>query len=587
MTEATRDAVDIAIVGGGVSGLYAAYRLVDIDPSRSTIMSGLLRPKGRRPDIRLFEATDRVGGRLHSYRFTQCPDLVAELGGQGFSRLQRNVSGLVDRFNLRTQPCLAYAGARLQYFRRHRFHASEYADRGNFPPEAEGGGFTRPFKIPYFVQASEMQPPLRMLLAAVFALIPELEVAVADIGQQLKKLGELKTGPAVEKVLADIATFMERLRDYCDGDVCKGAHGNNLWDMGFWNWLSRRLTHEAYDLLLHSSFANSRFRNFNTYDQLSDLFSTFFSFSLNTPFWELAEGYDRLPHALHDSFMARGGKVHLEHQLIDIRIETRSGEQLIALTFRSARDRQEIVVHARHAILALPRGALAHLNDDCALRSSPQFDKDIDAVAAVPASKLFLLYERPWWEDVVQPNPASGYSTTDLPIRACYYIGHGRSGKALILASLNDGVDSEFWDGFVDSRARSGLSLKGAESHVRLAPPIPADMQREAHEQLVRIHFDSGADGGVPPVLSSYFHSWSGPPYFGGWHAWRPHVRSWELIPRIRHPVRHANIYICNEAFSDLHGWVEGALNSTERMLEDHFDLPRPDWVETTYDLGP
>ncbi|MGZ5932203.1 MAG: NAD(P)-binding protein, partial [Rhizomicrobium sp.] len=61
--------LDVAIVGAGASGSYAAWRL-----------------RQERPDlrVRLFEASERIGGRLHSVSFPQAPHLVAEAGGMRF-----------------------------------------------------------------------------------------------------------------------------------------------------------------------------------------------------------------------------------------------------------------------------------------------------------------------------------------------------------------------------------------------------------------------------------------------------------------------------------------------------------------------
>jgi hypothetical protein len=35
---------------------------------------------------------------------------------------------------------------------------------------------------------------------------------------------------------------------------------------------------------------------------------------------------------------------------------------------------------------------------------------------------------------------------------------------------------------------------------------------------------------------------------------------------------------VCGEAYSRNQGWVEGALETTELMLQEHFDLKRPTW---------
>jgi hypothetical protein len=42
----------------------------------------------------------------------------------------------------------------------------------------------------------------------------------------------------------------------------------------------------------------------------------------------------------------------------------------------------------------------------------------------------------------------------------------------------------------------------------------------------------------------------------------------------------------CGEAYSDHQGWVEGALYVAERMLEEHFNLERPSWLDPSYYLG-
>jgi monoamine oxidase len=58
-------------------------------------------------------------------------------------------------------------------------------------------------------------------------------------------------------------------------------------------------------------------------------------------------------------------------------------------------------------------------------------------------------------------------------------------------------------------------------------------------------------------------------------------------MPRIRRPVEQLNVFLCGEAYSSSQGWVEGAVNTAEMVVEDYFDLPRPDWVLPEYDFGP
>jgi monoamine oxidase len=82
--------VDVAIIGGGPSGLYAAYRLLTGTPGPgSPVAQGS--GKGGRPSVAVFEATGRLGGRIWSVVPPGAPHLVAEFGGMRFLQTQEIV----------------------------------------------------------------------------------------------------------------------------------------------------------------------------------------------------------------------------------------------------------------------------------------------------------------------------------------------------------------------------------------------------------------------------------------------------------------------------------------------------------------
>jgi monoamine oxidase len=91
----------------------------------------------------------------------------------------------------------------------------------------------------------------------------------------------------------------------------------------------------------------------------------------------------------------------------------------------------------------------------------------------------------------------------------------------------------------------------------------------------------------VPRPHTALYRNWSLDPFGAAWHYWNPHNRSWELMARLRRPVPDANLHVCGEAFSSNQGWVAGAVNTAERVLETHFGLRRPGWVSPTYSFGP
>ena len=60
--------LDVAVVGGGVSGGYSAWRLQQT--------------YGDTQNMALFEYSDRIGGRLFSITLPGMPNVVADVGGE-------------------------------------------------------------------------------------------------------------------------------------------------------------------------------------------------------------------------------------------------------------------------------------------------------------------------------------------------------------------------------------------------------------------------------------------------------------------------------------------------------------------------
>ena len=79
------------------------------------------------------------------------------------------------------------------------------------------------------------------------------------------------------------------------------------------------------------------------------------------------------------------------------------------------------------------------------------------------------------------------------------------------------------------------------------------------------------------PPYAAAVRDWSADPFGGACHAWKIHERSWEVVDKIVRPVEGLPVYICGEAYSREQGWVQGALDSAERLLQRCFSLePSP-----------
>jgi hypothetical protein len=73
------------------------------------------------------------------------------------------------------------------------------------------------------------------------------------------------------------------------------------------------------------------------------------------------------------------------------------------------------------------------------------------------------------------------------------------------------------------------------------------------------------------PVLTS-FRLWSGEQQFGyAYHQWARFADDRKVMKYLASPVK--NVYVCNEAFSDDQGWVNGSLRSANLVLQGYFGL--------------
>jgi monoamine oxidase len=119
-------------------------------------------------------------------------------------------------------------------------------------------------------------------------------------------------------------------------------------------------------------------------------------------------------------------------------------------------------------------------------------------------------------------------------------------------------------------------------------PPKPADagfqwlagdsqLAQEINREAALVY------GVIPPQpIAACFQDWSADPYGGGWHFWAQGVDGLAIADRIIKPLDDRNLFICGEAYTpNESGWVEGAIERSERMLQQHFGLGAPNWLGT------
>ena len=575
--------LDVAIIGGGVSGAYTAYRLSRPDLYHNRrFRERLSTGEKAMPSLGLFELQNRSGGRLWSHRF---PDshMLAEIGGQGFSELQANVFGLCNtELGLTSEACNSYNRKLFSYLRRTRIF-----DSSSEPLESVSSRTTRPATLPYFLTSQENHRALEtLILNALIQRLPDsVKTLITDFHEALytKRVSE---SYVLRKTLSQV--LRETTIHCIEGD----SHEKPLYQCGMWNILSDALSAEAYQFATNSSYSLSIHRNMNLYDALMyQLILSSYYIHNPTPWYELKDGYQALPSALLENFQACGGAVFNNKELVDVHPIVEKGEQLIQLTFMGPEKDYEQVT-ARQVVLALPQQALLSLAKSSSLLNTAPVLSALEAVVPVPASKFFLVYDEPWWNTSpalkTMKGPSeqdiAGFVTTDLPLRVSYYNNNGQEGKYLLLASICDDMMPSFWQGYVDDRNLIGSSQSlntASNSPARFV--VPREMIAAAQKQLKEVH----GLAHIPDPTDSVFFNWSCKPFGGGWHQWKPYHCSWEVMRRVRRPVPDVDVYVCGEAFSALQGWVEGALNSAEMVLEDYLGLSHPDWVDSEYDMGP
>jgi len=588
--------VDVVIVGGGVSGLYTAWRILTGKPQDG---EGV-----HRPSVTVLELSKRIGGRLLTWRpFPDNTALHGELGGMRFFSQQQLVWSLIQHFveNDQLHPPVKFFvsdpnGNNLTYLRQRILKSADLAD---------------PARVPYLLDAAARYAgPGDIAAGIIQTLLRANRETIAQI------LGG-KTQPTVWKEWDEVKPELR-------------YRGRKLWDIGFWNLLSDLLSPEGYSFVTDGFGYYSLTNNWNAAEAMQ---SVYLDFTQNPDYQTLLEGYDYLPGLLKNQVLDAGGEILLEHAVTKI---DRS-DHGFTLQIRNS---DPIV--CKRVVLAMPRRSLELLDEtpfwnwekpvDAEMGRSLRLVDYIQSVIPYPAFKLFLAYDTPWWR---QPpvSIAAGRSVSDLPIRQTYYFppvaepfGPPMSGSpilngpGLVMASYDDLSAVSYWRSLEDPRdmrpqqrlrlqsaaeslqAKTSSAQSPYQRHVEemakaLAEepgflPAPAEMIRHAQEQLKYLHFNQPLPDPVPDPhgrpgeLLAAYKDWGHDPFGGGWNFWAPGIDVRGVMQGIRRPFAGEDLFIVGEAYSGSQGWVEGALTTAEHVVRDYFGLQSAAWQPEAVYLG-
>jgi monoamine oxidase len=571
MKQANSD-FDIVIVGGGIAGIYTAWRLLLADQANPSRLKKWKKKNKLR--IAVFEGSDRIGGRLLSATPPYFNSAMnCELGGMRIVSTQRYISSLIiNKLGL------------------------------NHPEQVVG----EPINIIYMRQKLLRNYQLSDPDALPYNITEEERLALKSGGATADNF----LGWAVLKLIPGVSGLAgEKLKQYLQTVIIDGIP---LYQHGFWDLISKVLSNEAYRIAIKAVGYDMLGSNTNAVNCISE----YFDFTPTAKYYLIDGGYDVVPWTLQKEFEAKGGKV-FTHKWMENFDEVLLEDKTKGVEMNFFK--QSKPISAAAIILAMPPRSLELLENIGPVmdpKRAPQLRWMMNAVSRNGLFKMVLVYEQPWWEK--KTYVTKGRSLTDLPVRQLYYWGveinpkTSNQSKAVLMA-YNDMESNTFWAGFRteplgpnDNKVWSAIEHprhmmhhKNSEMYkpryksVQKSPTAPKDpwyslkrknwhnhpapkrMVEEMHKQIMEMHGVTDA----PEPIDAAFKNWDDDPYGAAVHFWNSGYKSWEVMPAITKPVKDFPCFICGEAWSENQTWAEGSLQTSEIVLQKHFGLSQPGWV--------
>jgi monoamine oxidase len=613
---ATSDLPTIAIAGGGIGGLYAAYLL------------------GRNGfDVTLYEQDERLGGRIETVKMPPDGAFLAEFGPMRFEPgLQLMLVDLVRHLGLRFQP-----------------FAPTTAPVSPIDYEEE--------------DVEDFENTAHLLMWAVLRMFydDQLDAAKFTTGpEQLMVLrGILDSHLSGSDYEADQA-YLDSLRQ--TARLRGRPNAPLLRDLGLWNALAEFVSPGALTRIRDGG----TFYHFLQHNPSAVEWGIFWLRQASDHGDEIetiAGGVGGLVDALEARIKATcGDRVRIVCAAKVVALENDGGVVVLTVQQGDTTRRERV----GHVVLAIPQASLGEV----ASSFPPAIRDGLDAIMPLPLLKCFLVTDKPWWKP---HTPAQSHSWL-APTRELHYFTYPEdpackgAGACTCRPSMGmvmlytDVPAIEFWKGFIPPGEQTqalvydaahpepgGELLKRAlvrhllveanpniRAKIDMAPRYVARVLKERNEALHALMTERSAEklsatlyeyacagdrtpaelaalGAVltacfrtdedwvaalrasdaplpdeelvelelPHVVSYGIRDWSRRPYVGAAHVWRPGTdpvgRGKELRAFSLEGGTAKNVHICGEAYSDFQGFIEGALRSARQVCDEI--APGLDWT--------
>jgi hypothetical protein len=498
--------VKYGIVGGGIAGLYCAWKLLKRDPECEVV---------------LFEARSELGGRIQTQMlgpfFAECGPMRFELA------IEPYFEALTKELNI---------------------------PFSSFKPTSSGVSDTKYNLLVNEISAAATAEgretsALDLLQYAIYRIFHRddrsLKLAIDDV------IG----GGITSKISLFCGSLYDE--DYDQIRTEQRFEGEYLFHSGFWNVLERVLSPEAI----------SKIRDTGTFYHLmpenpsASEWSIFWLrlFRPDADLWTIPGGVSTVIDALHDQIKILAKKkrsksrFRLELNTTIEKIENSPNKK--GVTLISAEKDEE---HCDHAILAIPAVPLQTI--------VAPFPHDVHTyirgVIPFPLLKVFVVINRPWWKTPPKPHE----NAHRVPTRELHYSDQGD--QCLILFYM-DRPATAYWkpyieDHHVKAQVSSPPALKDELARL-VARLLPNDSASEAKhlERVSKSIVNFAIRDWSKPPFGAACHAWAPKVEVpAAIHC----LRAFGLKGSKLH-----NVHICGEAYSDYQGFIEGSLRSAENVL--------------------